>query len=200
MKKKRILQLFLLIIILCCKKNVDNNKLLTKEYRYGRGDLLLSYFTYDYNEKNILIKKNHFYTIDNIHIDGFDMEDHQTPDTKKEFQTHTYYEYDTNGKLSLESFFDDAGISLSYRIIYEYDDINNLVKKIQTYEDGQKNTTVYEYDEDNFLKKEIYYNSFNNVVGYFLYDYDNGNMIKKSFYNSKGNSFSYNTYEYNIDG
>ena len=105
---------------------------------------------------------------------------------------------------------------------YTYDDLGNLLEVIETYEDGDKETTEYIYDEKNRLISVINTDSdifkttytyglddrlleeiseYNGESYTYTYSYDaNGNMVEKTYTTSDDHWGKTTKYEYNSNG
>jgi hypothetical protein len=102
------------------------------------------------------------------------------------------YSYDANGNLSEEKNTSTRqGITTKGKIIYKYDQEQNLIEKTESDNDGRMQYSyIYKYDSN---KRKIEYqsrsfngSSYTNYNEYFKYD-ENGRLLESSHYELNGN-------------
>ena len=143
-------------------ETVNDRKYDLDRLDYGNGDKV----QYEYDDEDRLIKQTYedgayvTYTYDN---DGALAKayDSATGIT-------TSYTYDLTGRMVKYS---QSGTGYSHSVGYEYDDINNLTKQVETI-NGATSTTTYTYDDDNRVKTS----TTNGIT--VEYDYDSSGRIE----------------------
>ena len=124
---------------------------------------------------------------------------------------YNVYEYDSNGKLSKDSFYENKNDNLKVTdySLYEYDDNGNIIKKSRNTDNVIKESSYeeYEYNNGKITKRTEYIGKYVNGVitgyepsGYATWEYDGyGNPVKYKEYLG-GEVFSYIEYKYDDYG
>jgi antitoxin component YwqK of YwqJK toxin-antitoxin module len=111
------------------------------------------------------------------------------------------YEYDDNGLLVKEEFFENVdGIVEKTVIIYEYEN-NNLVSK--KYFNKNNNLDEYKelsYGSDGRISKETEYRSDGSVKNYKLFEYSENSSYIKNYYKNDGKLYRYIIKKYDSNG
>lgn len=95
-------------------------------------------------------------------------------------ETKRVYVYNTNNKIQKMEEFRYG--SIDYRLVYKYDDIDNLVESIRYDNLGEEvNKKIFKYDEKNRLSEEIGGNQ--SIKKRYIFKYDeNDKLIEKDYY------------------
>lgn len=125
-----------------------------------------------------------------------------TYDSNGDFYDKRVDEYDSNGEIIKESYFDPTGQISSYKT-YKYDNLNQLVEEQSYDEYGMyKEGTMYKYDENRNKTEELFFHSneakdkYNYQRTEFKYNSD-GKLVEEKNLNSDSETLSVITYSYN---
>ena len=89
--------------------------------------------------------------------------------------TKTYYQYDENGKISVETRKYEFGES---KTVYKYDTNGRKIEVKEIDTNGKEQKTVYEYDENGNKTLEMEYNQSNELTEKRIWEYDaSGNTV-----------------------
>lgn len=144
------------------------------------------------NGKILSYSESEYIIVDDLGAIESDRKIRNTPWIK-----HYIKNYDSKGNITRETEYDSAG-RLTYDISYCYNEMGNLVEKIEKDSKDIKYRETYLYGKNGVINEYHYYNSLvpqNNYKRIYDYDYL-GNLIEIKKYDFDGNKISQQNYEY----
>ena len=156
------------------KKTVNKNTVLSES-----KELKESIYIYDSNDENgKLITENLYDKNGNLTASSNMVLESDISGENKEYMTTTKYEYDSNGNLICSKEQDGDSLFIDKT---EYDEYGNELNHYKSDSTGELHIDyTNEYDDNNNLIKRISYDDFGNISFYTYYDYENDLLVEES--------------------
>jgi len=106
-----------------------------------------------------------------------------------EFEEMLRYGYDEKGNLIHESYYPEEN-ELAEEKIFERNDAGQVVRALKKYQDGSVDTIAYEYDDSNQLVKKITTTDEGDVEQVEEFTWENGTLINHEILDEAGNLLS----------
>ena len=106
-----------------------------------------------------------------------------------DFEEMFDYGYDQQGNLIRESYYPDEN-ELAEEKIFERNDSGQVIRSFKNYQDGSLDTTTFQYDESNQLIKKITTTDEGEVDQIEKFEWADGNLVNHEIMNGEGECIS----------